>query len=334
MKVLQDVRPAAKVWLQRWKEVNGQGEALQLYVLLDLAQDASLAALVPSAGAEGLFGFALDSKEGKAGPWLVHLGGSDQVLDRPSQRLLDHVLGAVQQRACATVIASTCGMAALLAHLRAAMDVKLQGQDAMYLALWDPAILAALMGQMDPLTQDRTAAVLEGGQHRALLGPIARWWCWSRAGRMHEYAPAVGASVQASPLPLRLRKAQVDALVESSVPDLLMYYLRLNQPELSDLLAPLSLHWFVRQQVVFARRYGLKGTRDLLNYVSLALMLGARFDRHAGAAAVLKHVRAGSLGFDQAMEPIGQAMREPDLEKPRVLLDEAGHPLPESRLPG
>jgi hypothetical protein len=34
------------------------------------------------------------------------------------------------------------------------------------------------------------------------------------------------------------------------------------------------MHWFVRQQLVFARRQGLSGTRDLLNYLCLALMAG------------------------------------------------------------
>jgi hypothetical protein len=58
------------------------------------------------------------------------------------------------------------------------------------------------------------------------------------------------------------------------VPDLLIYYLNLNQVHLRDRLPPLAMHWFVRQQLVFARRQGLSGTRDLLNYLCLALIAG------------------------------------------------------------
>jgi hypothetical protein len=42
------------------------------------------------------------------------------------------------------------------------------------------------------------------------------------------------------------------------VPDLLIYYLNLNQVHLRDRLPPLAMHWFVRQQLVFARRQGLR----------------------------------------------------------------------------
>jgi hypothetical protein len=57
---------------------------------------------------------------------------------------------------------------------------------------------------------------------------------------------------------------------------------RLAKIDLRDKLPPLAMHWFVRQQLVFARRQGLSGTRDLLNSLCLALMAGARFDQLPG----------------------------------------------------
>ena len=162
--------------------------------------------------------------------------------------MLNAVLDLVQASPCATLLASECEMAVLMAHLRHAMDPKMPGKESSYLAFWDPAVLAALLGQSDLDTQSRIEPVLNPAQIRALLGPIARWWCWSRSGRLHEYA-VTDLNEPAAPLPLHLSAAQVDALVQGNVPDLLIYYVHLNQVHLRDKLPPLAMHWFARQQL-------------------------------------------------------------------------------------
>ena len=209
----------------------------------------------------------------------------------------------------------------------------------MYLAFWDPAILGTLMGQTDSQSLVASDSVLDPSQCLALLGPIARWWFWDRAGKMHEYAPAgevtgvdasqarsTGTGLTPARLPLALRKSQVDQLVESTVPDLLISYIRLNQRQLLDKLPPLSMHWFVRQQIFYARSYGLNGVRDLLNYTSVALLFGARFDQSDAMRPLLVQIKAGQLSMDKAMDLIDEAALSKDKQAAKVILDEKGQP--------
>lgn len=199
-------------------------------------------------------------------------------------------------------------------------------------AFWDPAVLAVLLGQSDLDTQSRIEPVLKPAQSRALLGLISRWWCWSRSGRLHEYAVTDFAE-SAAPLPLQLSVAQVDALVQGNVPDLLIYYVNLNQVQLRDKLPPLAMHWFARQQLVFARRYGLTGTRDLLNYLCLALIAGARVDQIPEVAELLVRVKARKLSFDKFMDEVVPKLEGKDLSEPQVLTAANGLPLTENQLP-
>jgi hypothetical protein len=357
----QEVKPARKTWPERWSKVKARGKPLQLYLLLDAAQRRDLLAQMPQTGAEALFAFSRDSQEGKVSPWLVHLGLSGQALKKPQQGFLDAVLDVVQASPCATLLASEREQPVLMAHLRRAMDPRMPGKDSSYLALWDPAILAALLGQSDVDSQSRIEAVLSSAQGRALLGPVSYWWCWSRSGRLQEYAASdfsspgrprtetplsegqrphaagsVGChfSAPAAPLPLSLSAAQVDALVQGSVPDLLIYYVNLNQSHLRDKLPPLAMHWFARQQLVYAHRLGLTGTRDLLNYLCVALTVGERFDQYPSLSPILARVKAGHLSFDKAMEEIAAKVDdEKQAREPRVMTDARGLPLTESQLP-
>lgn len=329
----QQMRPAAEVWAQYFKQRLKSEPDAQLYVLLDLAQSPSLKDLLPEADAQPLFGFARNSKEAQLSPWLVKLGAAGAQLGKPQEKLLSHVLSIIQTQPCASLLTTDCDMPVLLAHLRRALDAKLQGQAAMYLAFWDPAVLAALMGQSDLSTGSRMEAVLDAAQRQALLGPVTRWICWSRAGRLVEYTPAQEAVKNATPLPLSLSKTQIDGMLAANLPDLLIYYLRLNQPTLRDKLPPLPMYWFVRQQIAFAARYGLKGTRDLINYLCVALIAGARFDLLPKVKPVLARVKAGALPFDKAMDELSNVLDDKEFEEPRLLLDGAGRPLLESALP-
>lgn len=328
---------ADHTWQALWARArqSSSGTPLHLYALLDAAQDKSLLARLPGpAGrAAGLFGFARDSKEGAASPWLVRLGSDREEPAGAPKALLLYLLEQVRTVPCATLLASSCDFDGTLAHLRRAADVQLAGGKSMYLAFWDPAILGTLLGQADAQAGEEVEAVLDDRQRLDLLGPVQRWWFWDRAGQLHEHARQGGAQPAPVALPLQLRRSQEERLVEAAVPDLLVYYIRLNQPQLRDKLPPLSLHWFVRQQMHFARGYGLAGTRDLLNYVCVALMAGARFDRTDAMRPLLARVRAGRLRWDEAMEQVDGALLESQSEAPRVLLDDRGRPVLPRNLP-
>lgn len=329
----QTMRPAAEIWAKYLKELRQAAPDQQLYVLLDLAQSASLKALLPADDAQPLFGFERDSKEAQLCPWLVRLGTVGADLRKSQKQLLDHVLRIVQTQPCASILVSDCDMTVLLAHLRRVTDVKLEGQPPLYLAFWDPAIVAALMGQTDIDTASRIEAVLEPEQRQLLMGPIAHWVCWSRSGRIVAYTPAKDAVKPTGTLPIRMSKAQVNAMLAANLPDLLIYYLRLNQPALRDKLAPLPMYWFVRQQIAFAGRYGLSGPRDLVNYLCVALIAGERFDLLPSVKPVLAKVKAGNLPFDKAMDELIKVIDDKDVQKPKLLLDNAGRPLQEVALP-
>ena len=125
----QEVRPARQTWPERWSQLKLQGKPLQLYLLLDAAQQRDLLARLPQSGAEALFAFSRGSKEGQVSPWLVHLGRSGQALKNGQQDFLNAVLDVVQASPCATLLASECEMPLLLAHLRRAMSPKMPLQN-------------------------------------------------------------------------------------------------------------------------------------------------------------------------------------------------------------
>lgn len=95
----------------------------------------------------------------------------------------------------------------------------------------------------------------------------------------------------------------------------------------------LAMHWFARQQRVFARRYGLTGTRDLLNYLCLALIGGARVDQIPEVAKLLLRVKARKLSFEKFMDEVAPTLKGKDLPEPQVLTAANGLPLTENQLP-
>ncbi|MFN3734744.1 hypothetical protein [Comamonas testosteroni] len=89
----------------------------------------------------------------------------------------------------------------------------------------------------------------------------------------------------------------------------------------------------MRQQLVFARRQGLSGTRDLLNSLCLALMAGARFDQLPGVKELLARVKTDRLSFDSLMREVCPLLDGRELPEPQVLSSSSGLPLTESQLP-
>lgn len=173
----------------------------------------------------------------------------------------------------------------------------------MFLALWDPAILGALLGQRDDKTLHVSGPVLKPAQIHQLVWPLSHWWYVDRDGGLHN---AISSEWQAhdhqvTSTRLVLDAKQVDLLVESSVPDHLLQHIRENQPELLERL-PANQHYrFAQQQLRRARDYGLEGTGDLVNYLCLALAFGSTFDQLPPVAVLLAQVRDGASTFDEAL---------------------------------
>jgi hypothetical protein len=302
-------------WRGEWQEALAALPELSLFVLIDIAQEPSLlqqirASDLPSAC---LYGYDADAPIARGTPRLVQI---DPLRD---EKLLSRLIRQSSSRPVATVIAASCSLAMLLSHLRASMDVQLEGHDDMFLAIWDPSILAALIGTNADKTLYVEGPVLAQEQAKALVGPIRHWWYWDRKGNRHDVAQRIAQSdILAADLPLQLNSEQVEMLVEASVPDHLIYHLGTNLPELLEKLPTEKRYEFVCQQLKRARTYGLEGTGDLVNYVAIALAFGAQFDEQAEVVAILRQVKAKKLGFDQAIKSLpedemSKAAQVPDL---------------------
>ena len=238
-----------------------------------------------------------DTPVAKVAPHLIQL--SD--INTPA---IKWIAKHAQISPCATLIASELDFDNLFGHLSQFLDVQFDDGDLMFLAFWDPAILAALVGQADDLSLHVAGPILKPAQAAALLAPISAWWYYDRDGHLHEIKAQqklATLSNEATALPLQFDQAQTDLMVEASVPDHLLSHLQINAPSVLLEHPPETRYAFIKPQLARARGYGLLGTGDLLNYVGLAFMWGDKFDEHADIAPLLAQVKQGKMGFSDAM---------------------------------
>lgn len=297
------------------------------YAIADSAQDRSLpGALVGEGGqVRCLLGAAQDSPVAHKSPHLVALAA-------PAAGDLTWSWIGLNARAkpCVTVVASRLGFDALFTQLAARTEVVLPDGDAMFFGYWDPAILGTLVGQPDDATLHVPGPVLDPDQRAWFLAPVAAWWYWDRDGAFHEVTPTSSpapllspspslspASPSAAPAPsssltaplafapqpptLTLDQSQVDALVEASVPDHVLYFLELNQPLLLEPIAPADRYRIVARAIANARAYGLDAMQDLVNFLCAALIYQDRFNVDPAITALLADVKRGTLRFADAL---------------------------------
>ncbi|WP_179401882.1 DUF4123 domain-containing protein [Burkholderia guangdongensis] len=276
-----------------------RSRSAHVYVLADPAQDKTLPAalLFDSGNAVCLLDGGADVKA--AAPHLIPIDETNYL--RAGEWLDQHASNVP----CATLLISTMPLEALAGHLSAFVDVVLPDRTVMALAFWDPSILAVLNGANGDGTQHVRGPVLTAEQKQAFLAPVLEWWYWDRAGRLKsidwDRSPVADAALSIQP-PLQLDQRQVDELVEASVPDNILYYIRLNMPGLLLHVPESAQYAFVRSQILNARQYGLEGTGDLVNYCCIALAYGASFNTLPEVAVLLEQVRTKLLTFDDLMK--------------------------------
>ncbi len=243
---------------------------LHWYALADAAQHPQLPqALGNEQRSRSLFGAAWETPLGRQSPWLVSLDAADegaeawQWLARNTPR----------QPSIASAFASRLAPDEQLAHLQRCLDLKLPDAEEMVLAFWDPAILSTLIGQADDHTLHVKGPILQAAQRAALLHGVVAWWYCDREGNLHavDILPAGDAhedtqAARATALPFSFTQQQVDALVEASVPDQVLYHLRTNQPLLLEPIPTARYYQRVRQLVRMGREHGLETFRDLCNF--------------------------------------------------------------------
>ena len=73
--------------------------------------------------------------------------------------------------------------------------------------------------------------------------------------------------------------SQEEMMVEATLPDNLIYYLKLNNSFLVDKMNDDTLYKLVIQSIPEARTYDLSGTRDILNFICLKLIYKDQFNQ-------------------------------------------------------
>lgn len=267
------------------------------YAIADSAQSRSLPGSLLEARGEArcLLGATQGTPLAAASPHLVPLP-EPHAASRAWQWIARHA----RQTPCVSVIVTLKNFDEIFAHLEQFTEIVLPDGDTMFFAFWDPAILGTLIGQPDDETLQVRGPVLSAEQRSVLLEGVEGWWYWDREGERHGIDVRTEASARA-PLPLQLSQAQVDDLVEASVPDHVLYYLDLNQPLLLAKIEPRKRYSFVKTAVQSARDIGLEGMQDLLNYVCAALIYQERLQQDEQIKSLLEAVKHGSLSFTAAL---------------------------------
>ncbi|MGF6573013.1 hypothetical protein ABH945_005134 [Paraburkholderia sp. GAS333] len=271
----------------------------QIYVLADPAQEKSLPAALHFDSANTVCLLEGGSDVQAVAPHLIRI---DEANYHRAGEWLDQHASLVP---CATLLISMLSLEALARHLTAFVDVVLPDRTVMALAFWDPVILPVLCGATEDETVHVLGPVLTVEQKRAFLAPVLAWWYWDRTGQLRSIdwngRAIAGAALSVEP-PLLLDQHQVDELVEASVPDSVLYYIRLNMPGLLLRIPEPAQYAFVRSQILNARRYGLEGTGDLVNYCCIALAYGESFNNLPEVADLLNQVKEKVLTFDDFMK--------------------------------
>ena len=286
-------------------------DELKLYAIADAAQDKRLPLAINGGANNGcLFGHEVGGPVYAVSPHLVHIADTSA-----SSAALKWIERNAAGKPSVTLLASNLPFDALLAHLYKHLDLRLDDGHEMFLAFWDPAILAALVGQQDDHTLYVHGPIFTPPQRASLLAPVAWWWCWDRDGAAHVIEPladvdiALDVAAEAdSVLPLRFNAAQIDLLVEASVPDHILAHLELNLPAALMKVPVEQRYAYAVAQLLKARTYGLLGCGDLTNYVGLGFMWREDFDRHPIIASLLADVKAKKITFDAAMQSMPESI--------------------------
>jgi hypothetical protein len=273
--------------------------ALSWYAIADSAQHSALPRAIAheSAKSRCLLGAPEGSPLAQKSPHLVQLSSPLHVSNAWSWIALN-----ARPKPCISIMATVKPFEEVFEQLSTCTDVVLPDGEEMVLAFWDPAILGTLLGQTDDQTLHVKGPVLKPQQRIKMMGDLKVWWYWDRVGNIHSIAPD-GTVCQSADGPLVLSQEQVDDLVEASVPDHVLYYIKLNQPHLLEDVISGKRYSLVSHALNRARDIGLRGMRDLVNYVCVELIYKERM-REAAVKRVFDDVKNGRIEFDAALDQL------------------------------
>lgn len=244
-------------------ELNG-GDAL--FLLLDGARlpemSSWLAGNVIQENWVSLLGATAGSPLLAASPVLLKL--TPEISHRPFVRRL---FKQFVHRRAASVIVSSMELNALSQHLGDRMYVIDPDRAKWVLAIWDPHILASLVGLRPALSALVPGPILSPEQIAGLLGPISRWYFIDLEGMPCAIAASIGAPDTVSTEPLSLTQQQMNQLADIPLPDLVLKTLNEACPEITNRYSAVSLHATACAAIVESRH---KGQDDLASYCEVA----------------------------------------------------------------
>lgn len=274
-------------------------EGLSIYALADAAQDKFFLSKWMHLPQRNLLTEAAGEKAAQISPHLIQLNSEMTSLE------WIHIQKRVISTPKMTLIVSPLNFEEMYAHLRQFTNVRFDGGLEMFLAFWDPIILATLLGHQADETLYIQEQVLDKEQKQILLGPIHTWWYWDRLGQLQQITGLNLQSFQQSydsQNPLCFSVDQEEKMVEATFPDHLIYYLKLNNYFLVENFTAWDLYQYVISALKQARRFHLQGTRDILNFICLKLGYQEHFEMDLQLQTVLLRVKEKQITMDQAME--------------------------------
>jgi hypothetical protein len=274
-----------------------QNPSINWYALTDSAQDCALhkSLLRPERQVRCLFDYSQESPIAEYAPHLVALGAP-----KVSCRIWRRLVSRAKSSSCVSILASRMSFDNLYHQLYGCIDVLLPDGDSLFLAFWDPAILGTLLGQKDDATLHVKGPVLTASQKTMLLHGLRDWWYWDRNGIAHTVDLNLENGTQVAKR-IVLCQRQVDALVEASVPDHVLYYLEKNHPELIQDTPSKLRYEIVRLGLVRARAIGLVSMKDLLNYLCIEFFYKDAVWKDQAIASSLKSVKDKRVELSDAI---------------------------------
>lgn len=292
-----------KVLKNTFKKHSLNDLGLHIYALADAAQDAKFLKDLVHLRQKCLLVEAAGEKARAVSPHLLQL--PQDFSAHEWEWMGKHVAGTSNM----TLIVSSLSFDLLFGHLRQFLEVQLDGGLDMFLAFWDPMILATLVGNQEDQTLYVKDPVLNEQQAENLLTPIQSWWYWDREQHL-QVIFGLNQNFEQLPFyetPLHFSVVQEEQMVEAVLPDHLIYYLKQNSAFLINDISEQGLYKFVTDALPEARAYEISGTRDLLNFLCLKLIYKERFDTDEKLQKSLLELKNKNIAMDEIMTNLTQA---------------------------
>lgn len=264
------------------EDIHGQFAASNLFLLIDAARYPGIARILQYRFRRLPWAIVAEEDGGNASaPVLLHVTSNQT---RTLAWFLEHTRGLH----CLSWIESALDLAAMRAHLLSLTRVEADDSSRYEMRYYDTRILPAWYQMLD--TEQEAYA----------LGPLNSWTYLDRDGlpctlfgHAHARQPAART--------LQLSVAQERALLEATLPDIILEHLEQNGN--ADLAAmPRAQRYdFIADQVKKATsQYGICTTQEIALFCSLALGIGRNFDRLLPVAQVLQKFASATASGNYA----------------------------------